>query len=462
MRRRSCIERERRRVAHRDAVDIGDRQRKARALQQRAEIAQIGKRRDPRRNPALDLRLGRRKRLAQLGERLAAEQRRRATGRPAWSARRICTSTPGRSLANCSDNADTTRSSAPSRNGSASSSATTASGSARANGAAATIVPTLPLAASARRTASPGVPRSTARSNCRSTTASRSAMSAATRSIRKSDAPSALRAPPPRAQELAVEDDGTCDMLRSVHAEPAGHSDREPGKRVGEHDGRASVHGWTRGRTPPPRLAPRIAGALRATFGLVVDVALPQLCAVLPRAGRRCRRLRRLLGEAVVHRPALLRAARHPVHLRSRPRHPVDGGDRRSAGLSSRPRRRALRRRRAHARACASNTATGSISRPPWAAGWRPPDARCWREADALVPVPLHWRRHMGAAVQPVGAAGGDRRRSERRAGGLPRAQARQGDAAAGRALAVGRARRTCRAPSACRRTARPRSPAGG
>ena len=54
----------------------------------------------------------------------------------------------------------------------------------------------------------------------------------------------------------------------------------------------------------------------------------------------------------VVHRAALLRAARHPVRLRSRPRHPVDAGDRRSAGLSARPRRGALRRRRAHAGAC--------------------------------------------------------------------------------------------------------------
>ena len=44
------------------------------------------------------------------------------------SARRIWISAPGRSLTNCSASADTTRSSAPSRNGSASSSATTASG----------------------------------------------------------------------------------------------------------------------------------------------------------------------------------------------------------------------------------------------------------------------------------------------------------------------------------------------
>jgi len=40
-------------IAHRDPIHIGDRQRKARALQQRADIAQIGKRRDTRRHTTL-------------------------------------------------------------------------------------------------------------------------------------------------------------------------------------------------------------------------------------------------------------------------------------------------------------------------------------------------------------------------------------------------------------------------
>jgi hypothetical protein len=39
-------------VAHHHAVDIGDRQRETSALQQRADIAQIGKRRDAGRDPA--------------------------------------------------------------------------------------------------------------------------------------------------------------------------------------------------------------------------------------------------------------------------------------------------------------------------------------------------------------------------------------------------------------------------
>ena len=47
-------QRERRCIAHGDAVDVGDRQREARALQQRAEIAQIGERRDARRDAAFD------------------------------------------------------------------------------------------------------------------------------------------------------------------------------------------------------------------------------------------------------------------------------------------------------------------------------------------------------------------------------------------------------------------------
>ena len=68
-------QRERRRVTHADAVDVGDRQRKAGPLQQSAELAQVGERRHPRRDAVLHLRLGLRERLAQLGQRVAAEQR---------------------------------------------------------------------------------------------------------------------------------------------------------------------------------------------------------------------------------------------------------------------------------------------------------------------------------------------------------------------------------------------------
>src|SRR5947207_10086784 len=57
-------------------------------------------------------------------------------------------------------------------------------------------------------------------------------------------------------------------------------------------------------------------------------------------------------------------------------------------------------------------------------------------EADALVPVPLHWRRQ-DAALQPVRHAGGCRVCGKRRSDGDGCAQAREGDRAAGRAVAI-------------------------
>ena len=64
------------RIAHRQPLNIGDRQREARALQQRAHLAHVGKRRDAWRDAALDLGFRRGKGLTQLGQRIAAEQRR--------------------------------------------------------------------------------------------------------------------------------------------------------------------------------------------------------------------------------------------------------------------------------------------------------------------------------------------------------------------------------------------------
>ena len=63
-------------VARHDAIDVGDRQCEARALQQRADIAQIGKWRDAGRNPAFAFGFRRRKGLPQFGQRLAADHRR--------------------------------------------------------------------------------------------------------------------------------------------------------------------------------------------------------------------------------------------------------------------------------------------------------------------------------------------------------------------------------------------------
>src|SRR5581483_8274511 len=62
----------------------------------------------------------------------------------------------------------------------------------------------------------------------------------------------------------------------------------------------------------------------------------------LPRPGRRRRSLRRLLGENVVHRAAILSTARHPLCLRPGTRHAVDGGDLQPAGLRAGACRRAL------------------------------------------------------------------------------------------------------------------------
>ena len=60
-------------IAHHNAVDIGHRKCKPGPLQQRADIAQIRKRRHARRDTALAFGLGRRERLPQLGERIAAD-----------------------------------------------------------------------------------------------------------------------------------------------------------------------------------------------------------------------------------------------------------------------------------------------------------------------------------------------------------------------------------------------------
>ncbi len=63
-------------VAHHERIDIGDRQRKTRALQQAADIAEIGERRDARRDPAFAFGLRRGEGLTQLRQRVAADHRR--------------------------------------------------------------------------------------------------------------------------------------------------------------------------------------------------------------------------------------------------------------------------------------------------------------------------------------------------------------------------------------------------
>src|SRR5215467_358394 len=105
------------------------------------------------------------------------------------------------------------------------------------------------------------------------------------------------------------------------------------------------------GESIPAKRFARLSSALRASLGLVLDVAAAAV-PDLSRAGRRRGFVSRLLVQALVHRAALLRPARHPIPLRWRTGPLVDGGDRRSAGVSPSPRRRALRRYRAQARPC--------------------------------------------------------------------------------------------------------------
>ena len=98
---------------------------------------------------------------------------------------------------------------------------------------------------------------------------------------------------------------------------------------------------------------------------------------VVPRSRDRQRPVSGLLEQGRVHRAALLSAARHSVRLRSRPRHPVDAGDRRSARLQRAPARRCAMTTSRAPWCTPSSMATGSISRRCSAAGWRAPARSC-------------------------------------------------------------------------------------
>ena len=212
-----------------------------------------------------------------------------------------------------------------------------------------------------------------------------------------------------------------------------------------------------------PRRLARLTSALRGALDLVGRVALPQLCASCREPVRGRRALRGLLVEALLHRAALLRAARHSICVRC-----PGPGSLSMEAIADPPaydRARAAVRYDDIARTLVHALKYGDrLDLAPMMGRWM---ANAGREAArrgrrpgagaaALAPA-------MGAALQPVGAARRGHRQRERRAGGARSAQARQGDAAAGRAVDRSeRARTTCRAPSACRRTARPRSPAAG
>src|SRR5262249_23252317 len=292
--------------------------------------------------------------------------------------------------------------------GSASSSAATASGPARApervsiSASAATTVATLPLAASTRRSASVGVPRSTAHSNRRSTTARRSAKSSATRSMRKVDAPSfAARAPRARNRRRskiggAGGIPGICRPGRALSPLlAAGDRPITPHPPLSLAADGATVlpmHGEIEAAESPARRWARVAAAARATLRLVVDVALPQLCAA-------CREPVDGAGLCAACWSKLSFIA-PPYCERLGIPFPFDGGP----GLLSMEaiadppaynRARAAVRYDDIARKLVHALKYGDrLDLAPTMGRWM---ARAGRElladSDAIVPVPLHWRR---------------------------------------------------------------------
>src|SRR5262245_49793762 len=99
---------------------------------------------------------------------------------------------------------------------------------------------------------------------------------------------------------------------------------------------------------PPQTLAGRFRTAYRLPDGIGVDLPpRPRYRPAdavrrLPRTGEPCRRLSRVLGKALIHCTAVLRAPGHPVRVRPRPGHFVDAGDCRPSRLCPRPSRSPL------------------------------------------------------------------------------------------------------------------------
>ena len=320
-------------------------------------------------------------------------------------------SAPGRSLTNCSASAETTRSSEPSRNGSASSSATTARpsrGKRVGRDQRADVLPVRERARAMRPSACQDRPRRQTRAAPRR---------AARRDRRRhgragmSQARARARGACGRAAACGRRRwGGTTFSLRLIPAE-AGIQFLLTTADLAQHwvpafagtSGKVPCrHGHHRDSGAIPLRASRARPARHAAARAQrrAAAALPRL----PHARQRQRPVRRVLEQARLHRAALLSAARHSVRLRPRPRHPVDAGDRRPAVLSSRPRGRALRRRRAPARACVQ------IRRPARPrADARPLDgarrhgthggSRCAGAGTAALAQAL------AAALQPVGGA---------------------------------------------------------
>ena len=259
-------------------------------------------------------------------------------------------------------------------------------------------------------------------------------MSSATRSSRKSDAPSRSARRRRARSSWRSKMMGLCGHAASFmcarRMRARGHVPRDGGIECADdaltadpHRRKASERGIARERahraasvaawrsdarapaTAPTRLR-RIAGALRATFGLARRRRAAAALRRLPRAGRRRRRCAPPAGRSC-------RSSRRPIASGSASRSPTI-----PAPASCRWRRSPIRRpitapaprcatTTSRARWCMrSNTATGSTSRPPWAAGWRTPGATLLRRGRRAGAGAAALAAAVGAAVQPVGAAG--------------------------------------------------------
>ena len=100
-----------------------------------------------------------------------------------------------------------------------------------------------------------------------------------------------------------------------------------------------------------------------------------------------------LLVETFIHQPALLRTSRHSFRLRPGSGHPLHGSDRRPARLQPRSRRCALDE---ISRALVHALNYGDrLDLAPMMGRWLGHAGdELLADADALIPVPLHWRRN--------------------------------------------------------------------
>ena len=197
------------------------------------------------------------------------------------------------------------------------------------------------------RSNSPGVQISATSAKFRITACSRSSMSSLTRSSRN------VTGPPRRARSIRARNNARSNRMGAAvgfEAMPVG-TPPAPSLAILRLStmpaALASSHG-RRGITTTLHLQPsawrarRLPRRVRASSAARARHRAADAVRFLPRAGRWRGRLRGVLGEIVVHRAAVLSAARHSLCLRSRSGIAVDGGDRQPTGLPARPRRGAL------------------------------------------------------------------------------------------------------------------------